>query len=89
MSNDRINELPIVARLQECADCYDAQLSPAECDTVIELIKELVEHIRDHARFAVVRIQDGKDMGAAVWRIALEDMAAESCELLARIARAQ
>jgi len=45
---------------------------PTPTDT--SLVGELVEALEDIAEHAQVRIQDGTDLGAAVWRLALEDV---------------
>lgn len=44
---------------------------------------EALDHIRDQIETALVRIADGREMGASVWRIALEDLARESRAFLA------
>jgi hypothetical protein len=53
--------------------------------TQSEALKIARAHIEEHITFAETRIQDGKELGATVWRIALEDMAKESREVLAAL----
>lgn len=43
-----------------------------------ERVAELEAHIREHITFAETRIKDGAELGATVWRIALEDIAREN-----------
>lgn len=40
--------------------------------------ERLRDHIFGHAEFAEYRIKDGIELGATVWRLALEDIAKES-----------
>ena len=47
-----------------------------------EALEEMRAHISEQATHAETRIQDGIEMGAAVWRIALEDVARENRVLL-------
>jgi hypothetical protein len=47
-------------------------------------IAELRGHIAEQITHVETRIQDGKEMGAAVWRIALEDVARENRATLER-----
>jgi hypothetical protein len=41
-------------------------------------IEQLEAHIREQITFADTRIQDGIELGATVWRIALEDIVREN-----------
>lgn len=50
-----------------------------------EAIDELVAHIREQTEHFKVRIEDGKQLGATVWRLALEDMVRENAALLATL----
>lgn len=46
-------------------------------------IERLREHISEQIAFVETRVQDGVEMGAAVWRIALGDVARENRQALA------
>ncbi|WP_260581222.1 Lar family restriction alleviation protein [Sphingopyxis sp. PET50] len=48
-----------------------------------ERVAVLEEHIREQSEHCRVRIQDGIELGATVWRLALEDVARENAALLA------
>lgn len=48
-------------------------------------VATVVEHLSEHITFAKDRIQDGIEGGAAIWRIALEDVAGENALLLAKL----
>ena len=61
-----------------------AALSPPPELVAVEELRAELQGIVDHA---TVRRQDGIEMGAAVWRIALEDIAREARSALARTAR--
>lgn len=55
-------------------------------DAILTLSREndrLRDHIAEQITFAESRIQDGRDMGASIWRIALEDVARENRDVLA------
>lgn len=56
-------------------ECYlDSHLYAEAAAT----IRALRDHIRESITFAETRIADGIEMGATVWRIALEDIAREN-----------
>lgn len=61
---------------QHAADTIESQAS---------LICEAIGHIEGVLSMAGFRIEDGKEMGAAVWRIALEDIVSDSREVLAKL----
>ncbi|MES2752842.1 MAG: hypothetical protein V4661_15855 [Pseudomonadota bacterium] len=63
----------IAAALGEAADAIT---------TLQNRVGELEEHIREQVTHVENRIADGKEMGAAVWRIALEDVAADNRKAL-------
>ena len=50
----------------------------AENISLRQEIQRLREHVSEHITFAETRIQDGIDLGATVWRLALEDIAKEN-----------
>ena len=52
--------------------------SAARISELLNEIERLRDHIFDHAEFAEYRIKDGDELGARVWRIALEDIAKEN-----------
>lgn len=47
---------------------------------------ELVAHLCEQITHAEIRILDGTEMGASIWRIALEDVVQENRAVLAKIA---
>lgn len=56
----------------------------ARIATQQDAIDELVAHIREQSTHCQTRIQDGIEMGATVWRLALEDVARENAALLSK-----
>jgi hypothetical protein len=48
-------------------------------------VPELVEHIREQITHVEQRIADGKELGATVWRLTLEDVARENRAVLATL----
>ena len=52
---------------------------------LLAMVGEARDHILEQTKFAQNRRQDGIDMGARIWRIALEDIAHESRTLLTRL----
>lgn len=48
-------------------------------------VPDLVEHIREQIAHVEQRIADGKELGATVWRLALEDVARENRAILAAL----
>lgn len=73
-------------------ECVYSWLKPEETlsgqavETILALRKEaeaLREHIAEQVTHVETRIQDGIELGATVWRIALEDVARESRAALA------
>lgn len=53
------------------------------------LVDALRNHLEEQITHAETRIQDGKDMGSVVWRIALEDIIRENQATLASIGETQ
>lgn len=49
-----------------------------------EAIGEMVAHIREQSTHCQTRIQDGIEMGATIWRLALEDVVRENAALLSK-----
>ncbi|HYI43699.1 MAG TPA: hypothetical protein VD768_08775 [Sphingomicrobium sp.] len=50
-----------------------------------DLERELADHIAEQITHVEQRIRDGREMGASIWRIALEDVARENRALLAKV----
>ena len=50
----------------------------AQIAALTDRVRVLMEYLGEQAAFAQTRIQDGIEMGATVWRIALEDIAREN-----------
>lgn len=73
-------DLPMGAELREAASRLTT-LEAENADLQAKL-ERAIGHIAEHNDFARTRIQDGKELGAAVWRIALEDIAREGIATL-------
>lgn len=56
-------------------------MSPTPSNPEPDAVREALEGISDHAK---ARIQDGFEMGATVWRLALEDIVHEATAALGR-----
>lgn len=67
--------------LEQAADTITTQ--SAEIAALRERVRELEEAVRDIEDTAQARITHGAEMGASVWRIALEDISASARALLA------
>ncbi|WP_439569093.1 hypothetical protein [Sphingopyxis sp.] len=52
-------------------------------------VRALQDHIREQAQHCQTRINDGADLGAAIWRLALEDVVRESGAVLATLGKAE
>lgn len=78
---DRITSLEAeVERLHSLAKANN-QLARRHSNTIaiqVFELRRLREHIDEQADWAETRIQDGGEMGASVWRIALEDITREN-----------
>ena len=66
--------------LREYVALYEARATEAEAANA-----RLKEFISDQATLAEMRIKNGMDLGATVWRIALEDFTRESRAILDRL----
>ena len=64
------------AKINEAATHLTTQA--AQIAALTERVRVLMEYLGEQAAFAQTRIQDGIEMGATVWRIALEDIAREN-----------
>ena len=67
---------PMKSLLSEAATHITTQA--AQIAALTERVRVLMEYLGEQAAFAQTRIQDGIEMGATVWRIALEDIAREN-----------
>lgn len=55
-----------------------------ELSALRERVEALEGHIREQSEHCRVRFQDGIELGATVWRLALEDVARENAAILAQ-----
>lgn len=59
------------------------QQTTDELTALRERVGALTDHISEQSEHCRVRIQDGIEMGATVWRLALEDVMRENAAILA------
>lgn len=79
--------------MREAADAGEAdnaRIAALEADNarLMGLVKEAGDHMVEQITHIETRIADGDEMGARVWRIALEDVARENRAALAKIKEA-
>jgi len=68
---------------EQMPDTYGVATEAATRITALEADKAgLVEYIREQITHVETRLQDGIELGATVWRLALEDVARENCAAL-------
>lgn len=69
---------------RKCGKCFRCLRRRAadELTALREWVAALEDHIREQSEHCRVRIQDGDELGARVWRIALQDIARENAAIL-------
>lgn len=83
---ERLRNIDAAGRRDDGTQIPLGQCLTEAAETILALRKEverLREHVSEQVTHVETRIQDGIELGATVWRIALEDVARENRAALA------